>query len=178
MPPIAKSALASVPYQEDIKFAQASAFGTINVGDWLAYSGQYVLATNQGDKAYWKTSGAGVAVDASPTYDQAGRSVANSALLYATDISMYVSAAFSGQPALGVGAYPVSTGSAVNGVTGLTGVGATWQTAQVLTNSALSGTANGQHTPVATVIGSRNFSNAGTGEMLVRVTTPAPDVRG
>lgn len=178
MATIPQSAVAGVPYQEDIKFAVASATGNISVGDWLAYSGQFVLATNSGETAYWKTSGAGIALDSNPVYDPAGRSVQNSALLYASDITIYASAAFSGQPTLGLGAYPVSTGSAVNGTTGLTGVGATWQTAQVRFGSALSGTANAQQAPVATVIGSRNFSNGGTGELLLRVTTPAPDVRG
>lgn len=174
----ALSAAPSIPNSENTKFSQASATGNISPGDWLVYSGQHVFASNSGHTAYWKTSGAGIATDANPTYDQAGRSVVNSALLYASDITFWASAAFSGQPTLGIGAYPVSTGSAVGAVTGLTGVASTWQTAQVRFGSALSGTANGQQAPVATVIGSRNFSNAGTGELLLRVTHPAPDVRG
>lgn len=174
----AQNAVNSIPYQEDTKYVQHSAAGNVNPGDWLAYSGQYVFATNSGHTAYWKTSGAGIAMDANPTYDQAGRSVINSALLAGNDVTFWATAAFSGQPTLGLGAYPVSTGSGVGAVTGQTGLGATWQTAQVRNNSALSGTANGQQAPVATIIGSRNFSNAGTGELLLRVTQPAPDVRG
>lgn len=174
----AQSAVNSVPYQENTKFRQNSATGNINPGDWLAYSGQYVIPTFSGDTAYWKASGAGISFDANPTYDQAGRTVQNSALLYGSDVTVWVSAAFSGQPTLGVGAYPVSSGSAVGAVTGQTGVGATWQTAQTTFGSALSGTANAQQAPVATVIGSRNFSNAGTGELLIHLTHLAPDVRG
>lgn len=167
-----------VPYKSDITITVASATGTINVGDWVAYSGQYVWATNSGHTGYWKTSGAGVALESNPIIDQAGRTVQNSALKILTEGVLVVTASFSGVPALGLGAYPDATGSAVGGVTGLTGVGATWQTGQVINGSAYSGTANGQRPPVATVIGARNFANAGTGELIVRLMPLAPDVRG
>ena len=88
------------------------------------------------------------------------------------------SANFSGVPTLGLGAYPDATGSGVAAATGLTGLGATWQTAQVVNNSALSGTANAQQPAVATVIGSTNFANAGTGELVLYLSPLAPDVRG
>lgn len=180
-PPAVISAVANIPYQDDIRYAQASGTGTINPGDWLAYSGQFVLAQFSGaapGTAYWKTSGAGVAIDANPLRDQFGNSVQNSAMRILVEGVHVASANFSGQPTLGLGAYPDATGSGVGNPTGNTGVGATWQTAQVRNNSALSGTANAQQAPVATIIGSRNFSNAGTGELILRVQALAPDVRG
>lgn len=167
-----------LPYKTDISLATASATGNISPGDWLAYSGQFVVATNSGHTAYWKTSGAGVALESNPMIDQAGRNVLNSGMKIMVEGQVWVSAGFSGQPALGLGAYPNATGSGVAAPTGLTGVGATWQTAQVQNGSALSGTANGQQAPVATVIGSQNFSNGGTGELLIRLASLAPDVRG
>ena len=172
------SAVNSTPYQADIGFAQNSGTGTINIGDHLAYSGQFILSTNQGHTAYWKSSAAGVALDANPVTDPAGLSVQNSALLYLVEGVIYASASFSGQPTLGIGAYPDATGSGVNATTGLTGLGATWNTGVVLFGSALSGTANAQANPIATVIGSRNFSNAGTGELQLRIVALDPAVRG
>jgi hypothetical protein len=175
---MATSARGGIPYTDSVQFSRASASGKINEGDWLAYSGQYVHATNQGHSATWKSSGAGIAMQSNPTFDQAGRTVTASALLFATQGVFLVSAAFSGIPALGHGVYPVSTGSAIGGVTGLTGLGATWQTAAVTFGSAMAGTAVAQAFPVGTLVGSRNYSNAGTGELFVRVMPLAPDVRG
>lgn len=177
-PPAVPSAVPNIPYQDDIRYVQAVASGTINPGDWLAYSGQIVFATNSGHSAMWKNSGAGVAIDSNPMYDQFGNSVTNSAMRALVEGTLWVTAAFSGVPPLGMGVYPVSTGSGVAAPTGKSGVGATWQTAQVVNHSALSGTATPQAAPVATIIGSRNFSNGGTGELLVRLMALAPDVRG
>lgn len=174
------TAPAGFPQKWDITLATASGTGTINVGDWLMYSGQFVLASYSGlaSTGYWKTSGAGVALESNPVLDPAGRSILNSALKIMVEGVIVVSANFSGQPALGLGAYPDASGSGVAATTGLTGLGATWQTAQVINGSAYSGTANAQRAPVATVIGSQNFSNAGTGELILRVVPLAPDVRG
>ncbi len=172
------SAVADVLYKSDISLCTGNYTGTVNVGDWLAYSGQFVVATNSGHTGYWKTSGAGVALDSSPLPDRYGNNMRNTAGKILVQGILRVSANFSGVPPLGLGAFPDATGSAVGGVTGLTGVGATWQTAQVINASAYSGTANGQRAPVATVIGSTNFSNAGTGELDVRLMALAPDVRG
>ncbi len=172
------SAVTDIPQTYNIAIASASATGVISEGDWLLYTGQFVMATNQGHSAMWKSSGAGVAMQSNPMVDQAGRSVINSGLLFVTQGLLHVSASFSGIPPLGLGAYPDATGSGVGAVTGLTGVGATWNTGLVLFGSALSGTANAQALPVATVVGSLNFSNAGTGELLVRLMPLAPDVRG
>lgn len=172
------TALSNLPYQTDISFAQASGTGTINPGDWLAYSGQFVVATNSGHTAYWKTSGAGMALDPSPTYDRYGNSVLNSALRILVEGIAHVTANFSGVPSNGLGVYPVATGSGVFAPTGRSGLGATWQTAEVVFGSALSGTANGQQPAVATLVGSRNFSNAGTGELMIRLVALDPAVRG
>lgn len=177
----ATKAAFGTPQKSDISVATASGTGTINVGDWLAYSGQFVISQFSGaapGTAYWKTSGAGVALESNPVYDPAGRSIQNSALKILVQGIIVGSASFSGQPTLGLGAFPDATGSGVNSPTGLTGVGATWNTAQVINGSAYSGTANAQRAPVATVIGSQNFANAGTGELVLRLMALAPDVRG
>lgn len=178
MPVSAVSAVKALPFTREIWMMTASATGIINPGDWLAFSGQFVFATNSGHSAYWKTSGAGVAMESNPMYDAAGRQVQNSAMKVLSEGRLHVSAAFSGEPTLGLGAYPVSTGSGVGAPTGRTGVGATWQTAQVRHNSALSGTANAQQPAVATVIGSQNFGNGGTGELIIDLIRMNPDVRG
>ena len=167
-----------LPLKWDITMVTAQFTGTINPGDWLAYSGQFVVATNSGHTAYWKTSGAGVALESNPIYDNAGRSILNSAGKILVEGILLGSASFSGVPPLGLGAFPDATGSGVFAPTGLTGLGATWNTAQVINGSAYSGTANGQRAPVATVIGSQNFTNAGTGELILRLSPLAPDVRG
>lgn len=174
----ALAAVPAMPQKYDISIVAASANGKINVGDWLAYSGQHVVATNSGHTAYWKASGAGVALESNPTYDSFGNTVTASALKVLVMGEIRVSASFSGQPTLGLGVYPDATGSAVAGVTGLTGVGATWNTAAPSFASAIAGTASPRLAPVATVVGSTNFSNAGTGELIVRLMPLAPDVRG
>lgn len=172
------SGVPGVPYRSDVTILTASATGTINVGDWLCYSGQFVIAQYSGaapGTAYWKASGAGVALESNPMIDIAGRNVLNSAMKYLTEGMLRVSAAFSGEPGLGLGVYPVSTGSGVNAATGLTGVGATWQTAQPV---VASGATAGRAAPVATVVGSLNFSNGGTGQLDIVLRGLQPDYRG
>lgn len=171
-------AVPSLPQKWDISITTASATGQINAGDWLAASGQYVFATNSGHTAYWKTSGMGVALESNPQYDAHSNIVTASALKILTQGILLASANFSGVPTLGLGAYPDATGSGVGAPTGLTGLGATWQTGQVRFGSALSGTANAQVPNVATVVGAQNFANAGTGELILRLMPLAPDVRG
>lgn len=172
------SGVAALAFKTDLSIVTAYYTGTINVGDWLAYTGQFVVATNSGQTAYWKNSGAGVALESNPMYDQYGNSVLNSGGKILVEGILRVSASFSGVPTLGIGAYPDATGSGVAAPTGRTGVGATWNTGVVVNHSALSGTASPQAAPVATVIGSYNHSNAGTGEMDIRLMALAPDVRG
>lgn len=174
----ALSGVPGVPYRTDTTILTASATGTINVGDWLCYSGQFVISQFSGaapGTAYWKASGAGIALESNPMIDWRGRSVLNSGMKYMTEGMLRVTAAFSGQPTLGVGAYPVSTGSGVGAATGLTGVGATWQTAAPV---LASGATAGRAAPVATVVGSLNFSNAGTGELDIVLRGLQPDYRG
>jgi hypothetical protein len=172
------SGIPAVPFKTDISLTTAYYTGTVSVGDWLAYSGQFVVATNSGHTAYWKNSGAGVALESNPMFDQFGNSVLNSGGKILVEGVLRVSANFSGVPTLGIGAYPDATGSGVAAATGLTGLGATWQTGAVVNHSALSGTASPQAAPVATVIGSYNHSNAGTGELDIRLVALGPDVRG
>lgn len=173
------SGVPGVPYRSDTTILTAAGTGTINVGDWLAYSGQFLISTcsaaNPAGTAYWKASGAGIALESNPMIDIAGRSVLNSGMKYLTEGMLRVTAAFSGVPGLGLGVYPVSTGSAVGGVTGLTGVGATWQTAQPV---LASGATAGRAAPVATIVGASNFSNAGTGELDILIRPLQPDYRG
>lgn len=172
------SALLNLPVSFDVSIITASAGNVINPGDWVAYSGQRVVATNSGHTAYWKASGAGVALDSNSAYDQFGNQVANSAIrVLVGPAIIFASANFSGLPPLGLGAYPDATGSGVGAPTGRTGLGATWQTGQVLHGSALSGTASIQHAPVATVIGARMNGNQ-TGQLMLRLMPLAPDVRG
>lgn len=166
------SAIIDVPETYNIQIGQASASGTINFGDWLVYSGNAVLATNAGGVAYWKASAAGVALESNPTFDMMGRSVSNTALRYARGVVLRVTAAFSGRPALGVGVYPVSTGSGVNSPTGLTGVGATWQTGVKLLMSGATGAGG---SGVGYVVAWYNRGNGGTGEMDIVVPVPRPD---
>lgn len=172
------SAVFNLPVSFDVSIATAHGSGTINAGDWLAYSGDRVFATNSGHTGYWKTSGAGVALESNSAYDRFGNLVANSGMkILVGPALLFVSAAESGVPPLGIGVYPNATGSGVAAPTGATGVAATWATAQVRNNSALSGTANAQQAPVATVVGYRMNGNQ-TGQYMIRLMPLAPDVRG
>jgi len=142
----------------------------INPGDYVAFSGQHAIAVNTGI-ASWKVSGGGIALDRNPAYDWAGRQVGKSALLVATRGLFRVSANFSGQPLMGLLAGPVTTGSAVGAPSGVTGVGATWNTATPVACSSLaaSGRASANPDPtvpaVAQVVGWYNSGPAGTGQL-------------
>lgn len=162
----------ATPRTFDIEVGKAQGTGNINVGDWLAYSGQFVVATNAGHTAYWKASGAGIALESNPVYDPAGRAIPNTALLFGRQGVFRVSAASSGQYNLGLGMYPVSTGSGVNAPTGNTGVGATWQTGAKLLMSGATGAGG---SGVVQVVEWFNVGNAGTGQVDVLLTPPRPD---
>ena len=126
----AQNAISGIPVKEDC-YVVGNASGTafeINPGDYVCFSGLYVIAANTG-VASWKASGVGIALDRNPAYDWAGRQVVNSALLIATHGVFRVSANFSGQPMYGLVVNPTTTGSGVNAPSGTTGVGATWNTA-------------------------------------------------
>ncbi len=126
----ALNAFSAVPVS-DGQFIAVNASGTalnVNPGDYVTWSGNYVIAANTG-VSYWKASGVGIALDKNPAYDNAGRMVVNSALMVARWGQFRVSANFSGYPAYGTVVNPTTTGSGVNGISGNTGVGATWNTA-------------------------------------------------
>jgi hypothetical protein len=136
----------------------------VNPGDWVSFSGQYGIATHDG-VAYFKASGVGVALDRNPAYDWAGNQVVNSALLVATRGIFQVSANFSGVPNLGVLAFPDMTGSAVNAPSGVTGLGAIWNTGVPVSVSGA--TAAAPVKGVAQVIGSNGPYP--TGQLSIRV---------
>lgn len=165
--------VAATPAEYDISIGTGSASGIINVGDWLVYSGQAVIPAYVGAPASWKASAAGVALEANSAYDWAGRAVAATALRFVRQGIIRVSGAASGAITLGQGAYPASTGSAVNGTTGITGVGATWQTGVKL---PVSGGTGAGGSGVAMVIGlDFTKANAGTAQWDLLLLPPRPD---
>lgn len=168
----AQNAAYATPMSFEIQFGIASASGIINVGDYLAFSGNAVFPTNMGHSAFWKASGAGIALESNPQYDMAGRIVTASALRYLREGSYRVTASFSGQPALGLGAVPASTGSGVAAPTGLSGIAATWNTAAKQTISGGTGVGG---SGVAVVVAWYNSGPAGTGQMDIYMPAPRPD---
>jgi hypothetical protein len=121
----------STPKVADDQYVIGNANTTANAispGDWVVLSGSGIAAAEDA-QAWMKASGLGVAMDANPVYDNAGRCVVNSALTVATRGVFRVSAGFSGKVLNGVLAYPITTGSGVNAPSGATGVASTWQTA-------------------------------------------------
>ena len=154
----------------DSQYVVGNASGTglvINPGDYVAFSGQYVIAVEDA-LASWKASGIGIALDRNPGVDWAGRQVVNSAVVIATRGVFRVSANFSGRVNLGVLAFPDTTGSAVNAPSGVTGVGSFWSTAAPSTVSG--GTAANAGKGVAQVIGSYpELGAGGTGQMDIRL---------
>lgn len=165
-----------IPLTDDA-FVVAPASGTatiINPGDWVVASGNYIVATGIGN-ANGKVSGMGVAVTRNPAYDWAGRQVINSGVVISTHPVLRVTAAFSGQPLLGVLAYPNATGSGVQAPSGVTGVGATWQTAAPVNVSA--NPTGAPSLAVAQVVAWYGANAvAGTGQMDVRVWPPRADL--
>lgn len=147
---------------------------TINVGDPLAYSGTSIFPTymGQGSTAYGKASAAGVAMESNPVYDPAGRLAQNTGLRFVREGILRVTAAFSGAPALGLGVYPVATGSGVAAPTGLSGIGATWQTGIKL---SLSGNTAVGASGWANLVGYRANGNGGTGELDILLLPGRPE---
>jgi hypothetical protein len=172
----ASQAIAGIPMVTDDTYVYGNANAAANVinpGDWVIWSGSGVAAAEDA-QAYFKVSGAGIALDRNPVLDRAGRTVVNSALMIATRGLYLVSASFSGRPLLGVLAYPVSTGSGVAVSTGVTGVGATWNTAAPVQISA--NPTGGPSLGVATLVASYPSSGlAGTGQMLIRLRPVGAD---
>lgn len=164
----APSITQGIPKFDEVPYTEVNASGTaleVNPGDYVAYSGQYAIAVHDG-VAYFKASGIGIALERNPAIDRAGRYVVNSALLvHRGGATFRVSANFSGQPLLGVLAFPDMTGSGVNAPSGATGLGAVWNTATPVSVSG--GTAAAPVKGIAQVVGWENTGPAGTGQMDV-----------
>lgn len=161
-----------VPVRLDANQFRGRPTGFINRGDWVAFSGLHVRAAREGTPGYWRASGAGIALQPNPTIDRYGNTITADSIIIQAGGQFMVSAAFSGVPAYGTPVYPASTGSAVGYPTGMTGVGATWQTAVGVQNNA-----NNVPSGVGRVIGHGSNSNAGTGELLIVVSPLTPDGR-
>jgi len=121
-----KKAVPNVPWQQDPRIFYKDSNGTINVGDFLEFSGRAVIPT---DALNWtsKGSAAGIALDSNPTYDQHGVAIHNSAMGVLRAGVIRVSAQFTAEGSAGWGAYPATTGSALYQRTGVTGIPAYWQ---------------------------------------------------
>lgn len=166
-------AVLNVPVKAEIFLGTGTPSGTVSVGDWLVYSGQSVAATYAGGLAYWKASAAGIAIENNSAFDAAGRVVINTGLKFVRQGIVRVTAAFSGTPALGIGAYPISTGSGVAAPTGLSGLGSRWQTGAKL---PVSGGTGGGGSGVALVVGwDGSRAVAGTGQLDLLLLPPRPD---
>lgn len=149
----------------DGQYVAANASGTaleVNPGDYVSYSGQYIIATNTG-VASWKASGLGIAVDRNPKYDEYGNLIVNTALIVARRGVFRVSAHFSGLPLYGTLVAPFTTGSGVNAPTGVTGVGSRWSAVNPVLVSG--GTGAAPSLGVAQIIGWYNSGPAGTGQL-------------
>lgn len=164
----ANAAVSGIPVSDGqfVSLGAGSTANVINPGDWVAFSGQSIVAAPTA-LAYWKASGVGIAMDRNPARDWAGREVVNSAVLVARYGGFRVSASFSGQPALGTLAGPKTSGSGVNSPSGVTGVGSTWVTASPVTVSGA--TAAAPVPAVAQVVGWYNSGPAGTGQLDIVV---------
>lgn len=171
----AQNAVSAIPITDD-QYVLGNANATTNIinpGDWVVLSGSGIAAAEDA-QAWMKSSGLGIAMTRNPAVDWAGRSVVNSAVIVATRGIFRVSAGFSGKVLNGVQAYPMTTGSAVNAPTGLTGVAATWQTAIPRQVSA-----NPTGVPplgVAQVLASYpELGLGGTGQMDILLRSNLPD---
>lgn len=173
LPPMAG---ANTPLVNDTTFVTGHATGTVNVGDYLIYSGLNVVPTAMGTVGQVKASGVGIALEANPLYDSFGNEVQNTALLIGTQgvyrVSAYHNITASAEINLGTPLYPATTGSGVGAPTGLTGVGAQWGTAVKVANSA-----NAIGSGVATVVGLHSLGAASGATQLDMMLVPArPDV--
>lgn len=174
---MAVTAVSAVPdllWKSDITIVTAQGTGTINVGDYVSYSGHRVFASNSGFSAFWKASGLGVALECSPVYDQAGRTAINTGLKVLTQGIIRVSGGTSGSGTLGLGAFPIATGSGVAAPTGLTGIGALWSGINPV---IASGATAGEASPVAKIIGV-NMAGGQTAQFDLLLLPVRPDLYG
>lgn len=168
----------AAPKNYQWEFGAASGTGKINVGDWLTYSGSFVLPGSSYTPAN-KASAAGIALDSNPQYDSYGNVVTASALLYGRAGVYRVSGA-SGAAAwtLGQPVWPSATGSGVAAPTGLTGVGALWaQAAKVALSTGIdagTGALIAFATGVAIVVGFTAVAH-NSAELDILLIPPRPD---
>lgn len=125
----------------DIVFGNASGTALIiTKGDFVAFSGAYVIAVNTGVASY-KVSGVGVALGNNPWGDNLNRQQINTAVPILTRGTIRASGAVSSLQdgsdiLLGTPMRPITTGSGIVLTTGATGVGAVWDTAALVKISA------------------------------------------
>jgi len=131
---MATALIADYFMEDQIISVSASSTTIITRGDWVAYSALWGVAATDahiGSPAY-KVSGAGVALQNNPRYDDQGVAYNNSALQVATRGVFRFSGTVSGTAAtvpMGAHAYPDTSASGIVGQTGATGVGPLWNTA-------------------------------------------------
>lgn len=118
---------------DTIIYGAATGATIITKGDWVQWSGGFVVGLNTQASPAYRLSGVGVALDNHPIYDELGRSMANTALPILTHGVLRVSggsaASLTGAPGLGAACYPATTASGIVGQTGATGLGGLWFTA-------------------------------------------------
>lgn len=123
-----------------IIYGSANGTTVITKGDWVQWSGGTLVGLNTQATPAYRLSGAGIALDNNPFYDELGVARNNSALPVLTRGILRVSggsaASITGAPALGAAVYPATTASGIVGQTGATGLGAIWLTAARVNVSA------------------------------------------
>jgi hypothetical protein len=116
----------------------------ITKGDWVQFSGGFIVGLNKDAAPAYLLSGVGIALDNHPTYDPLGRSMENTAMPVLTHGVIRVTggsaASLTGAPTLGNSVYPVTTASGIVGTTGATGIGGLWFTAAKVSLSAAGAT--------------------------------------
>lgn len=117
---------------QDDQIIYGIATGSTNIitkGDWVQWSGGFVVNWGTQATPAFRFSGIGIALDNNPIYDPLGRAVQNTALPILTHGVLRVSASaasLSGLPALGSPMTFLATASGIVGTTGATGQGAMW----------------------------------------------------
>ena len=172
---MANAKLSPFLYDDSVIPVSASGLIKINIGDWVVFSANWAIPAHDatiGSPAY-VVSAAGIALEPNPTYDSQGAAIHNSGMVLATRGIFRVSAAVTGTaltiPA-GSLAYPDTTGSGINGLTGgatgATGVAASWATAAPVNGSGATGaTPSG----VAQVLAHHKGGDVGSGQLDIRV---------
>lgn len=125
---------------DQIIYGVATSNTIISKGDWVQFSGGFVVGLNTQATPAYRLSGIGVAMESNPEYDELGVARANTALPILTHGILRTSggtaASLTGAPGLGAAVFPATTASGFVGTTGATGVGAIWQTAARMQISA------------------------------------------